>query len=216
MPGLWNRAILHVDMDAFYAAIEQLDNPALRGKPVIVAGAAESRGVVSAASYEVRPYGVRSAMPTSQALRLCPHAIRVDPRMERYAEISDRVFEVFAEVTTLVEGASLDEAFLDVTGSQRLLGKPATIARRIKDEKAGSRAPPADNAADGAASWLTNSIQRSSVDSPTIGPTWAASSRRFPVRGARHGQTGTWAAPLHRPNTDTTAPRRHTPPGAGR
>ncbi len=129
---LWRRAILHVDMDAFYASVEQLDNPELRGKPLIVGGPARSRGVVAAASYEVRPYGVRSAMPTGKALRLCPHAILVRPRMERYAEMSSRIFEIFHEITPLVQNISLDEAFLDVTGSQRLYGDPVTIAMRIR------------------------------------------------------------------------------------
>lgn len=128
----WRRAILHVDMDAFYASVEQLDNPELRGKPLIVGGSPQSRGVVSAASYEVRPYGVRSAMPTSKALRLCPHAILIPPRMHRYAEVSDVIFEIFSRVTPLVQSVSLDEAFLDVTGCQRLHGDPVVIARRIR------------------------------------------------------------------------------------
>lgn len=130
--SFWTRAIIHVDMDAFYASVEQLDNPELRGKPIIVAGSPEERGVVSAASYEVRPYGVRSAMPTSKAMRLCPHAIRVQPRMHRYEEVSEMIFDIFHRVTPLVQGVSLDEAFLDVTGCQRLHGDPVSIARRIK------------------------------------------------------------------------------------
>lgn len=128
----WQRAILHVDMDAFYASVEQRDRPDLRGRPVIVAGDPERRGVVSAASYEVRAYGVRSAMPTAKALRLCPHAIRVFPRMERYAEVSRAVFAIFARVTPLVQAVSLDEAFLDVTASQRLHGDPVAIAQKIR------------------------------------------------------------------------------------
>ena len=128
----WPRAVLHADMDAFYASVEQLDHPEWRGKPLIVAGRPEDRGVVSAASYEVRPYGVRSAMPTARALRLCPKAILVPPRMERYEEVSDQVFDIFRRVTPLVEPVSLDEAFLDVTGSQRLHGPPETMARRLK------------------------------------------------------------------------------------
>jgi DNA polymerase IV len=126
------RAILHVDMDAFYASVEQRDQPGLVGKPVIV-GWPGGRGVVAAASYEVRKFGVRSAMPMGQALRLCPHAICIPPRMSRYREMSSLVFGVFHEVTPLVQGLSLDEAFLDVTDSQSLLGEPAAIARRIKD-----------------------------------------------------------------------------------
>ncbi len=126
-----SRAVLHVDMDAFYASVEQHDNPAIAGLPVIV-GWSGGRGVVTAASYEVRPFGVRSAMPMRTALKLCPHAICVRPRMARYQEVSHTVFGVFREVTPLVEGLSLDEAFLDVTASQELLGGAVEIARRIK------------------------------------------------------------------------------------
>jgi DNA polymerase IV len=125
------RAVLHVDMDAFYASVEQRDNPEVAGKPVIVGGTS-GRGVVAAASYEVRKFGVHSAMPMRTALRLCPHAICVPPRMRRYQEVSGQVFGIFHEVTPLVQGLSLDEAFLDVTGSQALLGDAVTIARRIK------------------------------------------------------------------------------------
>ena len=126
------RAILHVDMDAFYASVEQRDNPELVGKPVIV-GWPGGRGVVAAASYAVRKFGVRSAMPMGQALRLCPHAICIPPRMQRYREVSETVFAVFHEITPLVQGLSLDEAYLDVTESQALLGEPAAIARRVKE-----------------------------------------------------------------------------------
>ena len=126
------RAILHVDMDAFYASVEQRDNPGLVGKPVIV-GWPGGRGVVAAASYEVRKFGVRSAMPMHTALRLCPGAVCIPPRMQRYKEMSQTVFGVFHEITPLVQGLSLDEAYLDVTESQALLGAPAVIARRIKD-----------------------------------------------------------------------------------
>src|ERR1700742_1254821 len=125
------RAVLHVDMDAFYASVEQSDNPETAGKPRIVGGPG-GRGVVAAASYEVRKFGVRSAMPMSTALRLCPHAICIRPRMARYQEVSSQVFEIFREVTPLVQGLSLDEAFLDVTGSVGLLGDAITIARSIK------------------------------------------------------------------------------------
>lgn len=127
-----SHAILHVDMDAFYASVEQRDNPELAGKPVIV-GWPGGRGVVAAASYEVRKFGVRSAMPMYTALRLCPQAVCIPPRMARYREISQQVFAFFHEITPLVEGLSLDEAFLDVTGSQALLGRPAAIGRVIKD-----------------------------------------------------------------------------------
>jgi DNA polymerase IV len=126
------RQILHVDMDAFYASVEERDDPELRGKPVLVGGSSR-RGVVMAASYAARPSGARSAMPMAQALRLCPDAVVVPPRMDRYAEVSARVFDVFRAFTPLVEGLSLDEAFLDVTASQSLFGDGARIARLIKD-----------------------------------------------------------------------------------
>jgi DNA polymerase-4 len=125
------RQIVHVDMDAFYASVEQLDDPSLRGKPLIVGGASR-RGVVCAASYEVRPFGVRSAMPMAEALRRAPHAVVRAPRMARYAEVSARVFEIFLRFTPLVEGLSLDEAFLDVTGSRALFGDGEAVARAVK------------------------------------------------------------------------------------
>ena len=125
------RAILHVDMDAFYASVEQHDNPALLGKPVIVGGM-DRRGVVAAANYEVRRFGVHSAMPMSHALQLCPTAVCVRPRMARYKEVSRLVFGIFSEFTPLIEGLSLDEAFLDITASRTLLGDEISIARRIK------------------------------------------------------------------------------------
>ncbi len=123
--------ILHVDMDAFYASVEQRDRPELRGKPVIVGGPSR-RGVVCAASYEARPSGVRSAMPMGEAIRRCPEAIVVPVRMKRYQEVSAQVFSVFHRFTPLVEGLSLDEAFLDVTASRSLFGEPEAIARGIK------------------------------------------------------------------------------------
>jgi DNA polymerase-4 len=126
-----DRAILHVDMDAFYASVEQRDHPELRGKPLIVGGVS-GRGVVAAASYEVRKFGVRSAMPIRRALALCPDAVCVRPRMARYAEVSAQVFSVFHEFTPLVEGLSLDEAYLDVTGSRALKGDAIRIAQDIK------------------------------------------------------------------------------------
>jgi DNA polymerase-4 len=125
------RAILHVDMDAFYASVEQRDRPELRGQPVIVGGSS-NRGVVAAASYEVRKFGVRSAMPIREALRRCPHAICVPPRMSVYREVSHQVFAIFHDYTPVVEGLSLDEAFLDVTGSLALKGDAVSIARGIK------------------------------------------------------------------------------------
>ena len=125
------RTILHVDMDAFYASVEQRDDPELRGKPVVVGGGS-NRGVVAAASYEVREFGVRSAMPMREALRRCPHLIRVSPRMSHYQAVSKQVFSVFREFTPTVEGLSLDEAFLDVTASRNLYGEGAAIAHDIK------------------------------------------------------------------------------------
>jgi DNA polymerase-4 len=127
------RAILHVDMDAFYASVEQRDRPELRGQPVIVGGTS-NRGVVAAASYEVRKFGVRSAMPIREALRRCPHAICVKPRMSVYREASHQVFAIFHEYTPVVEGLSLDEAFLDVTASLALKGDAVSIARGIKQK----------------------------------------------------------------------------------
>jgi DNA polymerase IV len=126
-----SRWVLHVDMDAFYASVEQHDDPTLAGQPVVV-GWDGGRGVVAAASYEVRRYGVHSAMPMSRALRLCPHAICVRPRMQRYQEVSAQVFGVFREITPLVQGLSFDEAFLDVSASQEAFGSATDIARLIK------------------------------------------------------------------------------------
>ncbi len=126
------RRILHVDMDAFFAAVEQRDDPELRGKPVLVGGSPEGRGVVAAASYEARPFGCRSAMPMAQALRRCPQAVVVRPRMEAYVAASRQMFEIFEQFTPLVEPLSIDEAFLDVTGSTRLFGPPEEIAAELK------------------------------------------------------------------------------------
>jgi DNA polymerase-4 len=126
-----DRAILHVDMDAFYASIEQRDDTSLKGRPVIVGGTS-GRGVVAAASYEVRKFGVHSAMPMGTALRLCPHAVCVTPRMQHYQSVSRQIFAIFHEFTPVVEGLSLDEAFLDVTASLPLMGDGIAIARAIK------------------------------------------------------------------------------------
>ena len=131
MPRGDARAILHVDMDAFYASVEERDRPELKGKPLIVGGTS-GRGVVAAANYVVRRFGVRSAMPMGEALRRCPGAICVPPRMARYKEVSERVFAIFHEFTPLVEGLSLDEAFLDVTASRRLLGSAESIGGEIR------------------------------------------------------------------------------------
>ena len=132
MTDAMNRKIIHIDMDAFYAAVEQRDNPSLRGLPVIVGGEAEKRGVVSAASYEARAFGVRSAMPTSQAKRLCPQGIFLHVRMHRYREVSGQIFAILEEYTPLIEPLSLDESYLDVTGSETLFGPPLKIAQEIK------------------------------------------------------------------------------------
>ncbi|MER7445536.1 DNA polymerase IV [Microbacterium sp. NPDC097977] len=125
-------SILHVDMDAFYAAVEVLDDPTLRGLPLII-GAPDGRSVVSSASYEARRYGVRAAMPVSQALRLCPSARIVPPHFTRYHEVSRQVMAIFESFTPLVEPLSVDEAFLDVRGVRRLWGSPARIAQLVRE-----------------------------------------------------------------------------------
>lgn len=131
---VWPRAIVHVDLDQFYAAVEVLDDPSLKGKPVIVGGRPGGRGVVSTASYEARKFGVHSAMPSGQAAKLCPHAVWIAPRMSRYVEKSREVRAVFERFTDQLEPLSLDEAFLDLTGSLKLFGPPDGIAARIKRE----------------------------------------------------------------------------------
>ncbi len=124
--------ILHIDMDAFYASVEERDNPSLVGKPVIVGGAAESRGVVAAANYEARKFGVHSAMAAARAKRLCPHAVFLKTRIDYYASVSRQIRDIFEQFTPLVEPLSLDEAFLDVSGSQAIFGPSAEIGRQIK------------------------------------------------------------------------------------
>lgn len=125
--------ILHVDMDAFYASVEERENPDLLGKPVVVGGSAEGRGVVCAANYAARKFGIHSAMSAAQAVRLCPQAVFIRPRMNLYAEISGKIREIFDSFTPLVEPLSLDEAFLDVTGSEPHFGPSPSIGRQIKD-----------------------------------------------------------------------------------
>jgi DNA polymerase-4 len=127
------RRIVHIDMDAFYASVEQRDNPALRGLPVAVGGAPDQRGVVAAASYEARRFGVRSAVPMSRAVRLCPALVVVRPDFMKYRAVSQQIFEIFRGVTPLVEGLSLDEAYLDVTDNSWGETLGMVVARRIKD-----------------------------------------------------------------------------------
>jgi DNA polymerase-4 len=126
------RHIIHADLDAFYASVEQMDHPRYRGKPVMVGGSPQSRGVVAAASYEARRYGVHSAMPTVTALRLCPRALLVPPRFDRYREVSRQVMGIFHQLTDLVEPLSLDEAYLDVTHLVEAGQEPRTIAGNLK------------------------------------------------------------------------------------
>jgi DNA polymerase-4 len=128
---LGQREIIHLDMDAFYASVEVLDDPSLAGKAVIVGGSRQ-RGVVTSASYEAREFGVHSAQPVATAMRLCPHGVFLPVRMSRYKEASEIVFEIFHRFTPLAEPLSIDEAFLDVTGSGRLFGSAETVAREIK------------------------------------------------------------------------------------
>jgi DNA polymerase IV len=128
------RRIVHLDMDAFYASVEQRDAPSLRGKPVAVGGRPESRGVVAAASYEARTFGVRSAMPMSRAVRLCPELVIVHPNFERYRAVSNQVMEILRTCTALVEPLSLDEAYLDVTENNWGETYGSAVAKRLKQE----------------------------------------------------------------------------------
>jgi len=130
---VYSRTIIHADLDAFFVAVERLDNPALIGVPVIVGGRAEVRGVVASASYEARKYGVHSAMPTAQALRLCPQVVLVSGHRERYAEMSHCVMAIFGDYTPLVEPISIDEAFLDVSGTEAHYGLPAQLAQTLQE-----------------------------------------------------------------------------------
>ena len=124
--------ILHIDMDAFYASVEQRDDPSLVGKPVIVGGSAEGRGVVAASSYEARKFGIYSAMSAFRARQLCPNAVFIRPRIDHYAAVSQQLHQIFEEFTPLIEPLSLDEAFLDVTGSESLMGPASQIGQQIK------------------------------------------------------------------------------------
>ncbi len=132
MPAPWPRIVLHADMDAFYAAVEQMDDPTLRGRPILV-GSPSARGVVLTASYEARPFGVGSAMPMARARKLCPEALIVPPRFERYREISAAVMHTFGDFSPDVEAISLDEAFLDMSGAENIFGPPEAMGRKLKD-----------------------------------------------------------------------------------
>jgi len=132
-PAIRPRRILHIDMDAFYASVEQRDDPALSGRPVAVGGSPSSRGVVCAASYEARKFGVRSAIPMSQAVRRCPNLVVVPPDFRKYKEVSDRIFAICRETTPLVEPLSLDEAYLDVTENAWGMTLGRDVARRLKE-----------------------------------------------------------------------------------
>ena len=134
----WARVIVHADMDAFYAQVEQLDDPALRGRPTLL-GHAEGRGVVLTASYEARPFGVGSAMPMAVARRKCPQALIIPPRFQRYTEVSRTIMKVFSDFSPDVEPLSLDEAFLDMTGTEQLFGTHGAMGRRVKAD--GPRRP---------------------------------------------------------------------------
>lgn len=132
-PVKYQRKIIHIDMDAFYASVEQRDNPELRGIPLVVGGSPEGRGgVVATASYEARKFGIRSAMPAKQALQLCPHATFVRPRFAAYKEVSQKIREIFGRYTDLIEPLSLDEAYLDVTEDKLGIGSAIEIAKQIK------------------------------------------------------------------------------------
>jgi len=135
MVSVWPRVVFHVDMDAFYASVEQRDDPSLQGRPVVVGGTSR-RGVVSTCSYEARVFGVRSAMPTAEAHRLCPQAVFLPGRMDHYVAVSRELNGIFARYSPVVEPLSLDEAFLDMTGTERLFGAPERTARRLQDEVA--------------------------------------------------------------------------------
>ena len=181
MDGFWPRLIIHVDMDAFYASVEQHDHPEYRGRPVIVGGTPEERGVVSTASYEARKFGVHSAMPAATARRLCPQGIFIRGNHRRYAEVSRQIMEVFAGFTPRVRPLSLDEAFLDCTGSQRLFGPPAEIARKIKD---GVRAATGLTASVGAAATLFAAKIASDLEKPdglTLIPAEETAARLAPL-----------------------------------
>ena len=133
MSSLPGKTIFHVDMDAFFVSVEELFDPSLKGKPVVVGGQRDERGVVSAASYEARKFGVHSAMPLRTAAKLCPQAIFVNGHPERYRECSEKVYGVLNTFSPMVEMASIDEAYLDMTGTERLLGPPLAAAHKLHE-----------------------------------------------------------------------------------
>jgi DNA polymerase-4 len=132
MERSWPKIIIHADMDAFYAAVEQLDDPSLKGKPVLI-GPNSYRGVVLTASYEARPFGVGSAMPMGEARRRCPNAVIVSPRFERYQQVSEQMMDIFADFSPYVEALSLDEAFLEMSGAEHIFGSPRQMGLKIKE-----------------------------------------------------------------------------------
>src|SRR5262249_16519221 len=134
--------VLHVDMDAFFVSVELLERPELRGKPVVVGGRPDQRGVVSAASYEARKFGIHSAMPLRTAAKLCPHAIFLDGHHEKYGEWSDRVATILAKFSPIVEMFSIDEAYLDLAGTEKLHGPPLAAAHRLLRDITGSTSLP--------------------------------------------------------------------------
>ena len=127
-----DRCILHIDMDAFFASVEQRDRPELRGKPVVVGSPPDQRGVVSTCSYEARVFGIHSAMPSREAYRRCPHAVFLPPDMARYDEASRKVFEIIERFSPLIEPVSCDEAFIDVTGAHTLFGSGEAMAKQLR------------------------------------------------------------------------------------
>jgi DNA polymerase-4 len=132
------KVIFHLDLDAFFAAVETLDHPEYAGKPLIVGGDPGGRGVVSTCNYEARKFGIHSAMPTFRAHKLCPQGIFVHPNMQRYQEKSKEVMDIFESYTPDIKQVSIDEAYLDMTGTQRLLGAPDEVALRLKEEVKGT------------------------------------------------------------------------------